>query len=115
MFINQVISHYFFPAHSNNHKAKILHSSSIFFLGLFLLLYQVLLQLIPYFGIKILGYASNIPPAVIIEMTNQKRAQAGISQLSFNPSLAEAARLKGEHMLTNEYWAHIAPDGTEPN
>lgn len=108
------LSHFLFPGHTNNHKAKILHSSSIFFLALLLVVYRIVLQSVPLTGIRILGYAANIPPEEIIRLTNEKRKEFGAPSLSYNAQLAEAARKKGEHMLANDYWAHVAPDGTEP-
>jgi len=108
------LSHYFFPGQSNNHKAKILHSSSIFLIVIFLVVYQLILQALPITGVKILGYAANIPPDEIIKLTNQKRSESGVSSLVYSSELTEAARRKGEHMLTYDYWAHVAPDGTEP-
>jgi hypothetical protein len=109
-----VLAHYLFPTQSNNHKAKLIHSSSLLFIALFLAVYQIVLLVFPTTGMKILGYAANIPPSQIIELTNKKRAEAGAGQLVLNNQLSEAARQKGEHMLQNDYWAHTAPDGTEP-
>src|SRR3989344_7388631 len=104
------LSHYFFPGQSNNHKAKILHSSSIFLIVIFLVVYQLILQALPITGVKILGYAANIPPDEIIKLTNQKRSEIGAGQLVYNAGLSEAAKKKGEHMLQYDYWAHTAPD-----
>ncbi|KKQ52101.1 MAG: hypothetical protein UT19_C0004G0062 [Candidatus Woesebacteria bacterium GW2011_GWB1_39_10b] len=108
------LSHFLFPRHSNNHKAKLLHSTSLMLLALFLIFYQVILHALPLTGIRILGYAANIPTSEVINLTNQKRAENGVASLSTSVLLTEAARLKGEHMLVNDYWAHTAPDGTEP-
>lgn len=108
------LAHFFYPRHSNNHKAKLLHSSTLFVLALFLVIYQVVLQYLPLTGLKVLGYASNIPPERIIALTNQKRIEAGLTPLTYNEALTRAAKAKGEHMLEKDYWAHIAPDGTEP-
>lgn len=114
MFLAYTLAHYFFPRHSNNHKAKILHASSLYLLILSLLVYQLVLTALPFTGVKILGYASSIPPDAVIELTNQKRNDAGVGSLTYNAHLAQAAKAKGEHMLTNNYWAHVAPDGTQP-
>lgn len=114
MFLAYTLAHYFFPRHSNNHKAKILHSSTLFLVILSLITYQVVLQALPRAGVKILGYAANIPPATIVELTNQRRAEIGLSSLGFDPALSAAARLKGEDMIAKNYWAHVAPDGTQP-
>ena len=108
------LAHLFYPRHSNNQRAKLLHSSSLFVLALFLIIYQIVLQYLPLTGIRILGYAANIPPEKIIALTNEKRTEAGLSPLSYSEVLTKAAKAKGEHMLANDYWAHVAPDGTEP-
>lgn len=108
------IAHYVYPRHSNNHKAKLIHSETIFALASLLLAFQLLLRSFPAIGIRILGYASNIPPDKIIELTNQKRTANGLVPLKYNATLAVAAKAKAEHMLAHDYWAHTAPDGTEP-
>jgi len=114
MNLAYAFAHYFYPRHSNDHKAKFLHTSTLFLLVGFLIVFQVVLQALPYSGVSILGYAANIPPAEVIGLTNQKRVESGLLPLSYNDALSQAARVKGEHMLANNYWAHVAPDGTEP-
>jgi hypothetical protein len=109
------LAHFIYPRYTNNHRAKLLHTSSLLVLAILLLTYQLLLTITPSFtGLKILGYAANIPTDEVVRVTNQKRAEAGVSQLQFNAQLSQAARAKGEHMLANDYWAHVAPDGTDP-
>lgn len=108
------LAHYFFPRHSNNHKAKLIHSSSLLILSFFLITYQLILNVIPAVGVKVLGYAANISTDEVIRLTNVKRTEGGVNALRYNSLLAQAARAKAEHMLKYDYWAHIAPDGTEP-
>lgn len=108
------LTHYFYPAHSNNHKAKLLHSSTIAVLVALLFIYQMMLSLLPIAGVSILGYAANIPASEVINLGNQKRVEAGLSALSENPALSRAAKAKGEDMLAKNYWAHVSPEGTEP-
>src|SRR4030042_2466483 len=114
MNIAYTLVHYLYPQNSNNQKAKLLHTSTLFALSIFLIIYQVILQAFPLTGSKILGYAANIPPDEIIRLTNIKRQEAGISDLQYNAGLTQAAKAKGEHMLANDYWSHVAPYGTEP-
>ncbi len=108
------IANIFFPRESNNHKAKLLHPSFLLFLVLVLITYQFVLYALPKTGAKILGYAAQIDTSHIIELTNQKRNDAGLSPLTYNSQLENAAKTKAQHMLDNDYWAHVAPDGTEP-
>ena len=114
MNLAYTLVHYLYPHTSNNQKAKLIHTSTLFLFTSFLVIYQVILQVIPLTGVKILGYASNIPPDEVIRLTNVKRQEAGVQDLQYSAALSQAARAKGEHMLTNNYWSHIAPDGTEP-
>jgi hypothetical protein len=114
MNLAYTLVHYLSPHSSNNQKAKLLHTSTLFLLSIFLIVYQLILQVFPLTGVKILGYAANIPPDEIIRLTNIKRQEAGMSELQYSAVLSQAAKAKGEHMLTYDYWAHIAPDGTEP-
>lgn len=50
----------------------------------------------------------------LLEHTNRARAEAGLWPLAEDETLNASAQDKCEHMVDNDYWAHIAPDGTEP-
>lgn len=112
--ISYFLNHLLLPGYSNNQKAKILHNESIFLLILVLVMGQVLINFFPILGLKVLGYASQISIDEVIRLTNEKRISSGVSNLSYNPLLAAAAKAKGEDMLAKDYWAHVAPDGTQP-
>lgn len=106
--------HLVFPRESNNQKAKLLHHSSLTLIVIALVFYQALLTLLPQLGPRVLGYAANISADEVIRLTNEKRVAAGIAPLEVNPTLSQAAQAKGVDMLNKDYWAHQAPDGTQP-
>jgi uncharacterized protein YkwD len=110
------LAHYLVPRHTNNYKAKLLHNSSIFVLCLSLLFAQLVITGINSVSKEtaILGYASQISKSEVIRLTNVKRAEAGLPPLTENPNLDNGAQMKGAHMLSMGYWAHVAPDGTQP-
>ncbi len=108
------LAHLFVPQYSNNHRARLLHNSSLIILTLFFLIHQFVIHTIPHTGARVLGYAANISVNEVISLTNTKRAETGVGGLTVNQSLNEAAKKKGEDMLARDYWAHVAPDGTEP-
>ncbi len=114
MSFAKYLVHLFFPHESNNQKAKILHPSGLAVLSLLLLIVQSVISFTPKVFPRVLGYAANISPGEVIRLTNEKRAQAGLSPLSENGSLSAAAQAKGADMLAKGYWAHFAPDGTSP-
>lgn len=106
--------HFLIPRESNNHRARVLHPSGILIIALFFIIFQSIISLLPLTGSKILGYTSSISPDEIVRLTNEKRAEAGLSKLILNKTLSEAASIKGRDMINKDYWAHVAPDGTEP-
>lgn len=108
------IFHLFLPGHTNNHKAKVLHNSSLFLILIVFVIYQILFQFFPSIEPQVLGYAANISVEEVVKLTNERRKSMGLSALEVNRSLSEAALAKGTHMLEKDYWAHVAPDGTEP-
>jgi len=115
MRLFKTLKHFFLPGTSNNHRAKILHPSSFIAIKIILIVFQLGIFIAPRTPFnKILGYAANISPSEVIRLTNEKRVQAGLSPLQENGSLSQAAQAKGADMLVKGYWAHVAPDGTQP-
>lgn len=108
------VKHLFVPRRSNNHKARILHPAFLtFFVALFLLV-QFGLNFFTFFAPSILGFASDIRPEKVIELTNLKRAEQGLSPLSINGKLNEVAQRKAGDMFAFNYWSHTSPSGRDP-
>lgn len=63
---------------------------------------------------SVLGDRPVISSQGLLAATNQVRSGYGGHELELNETLSEAARLKAEDMFRQQYWAHTAPDGTEP-
>lgn len=115
MFVTSYLAHLLFPRHSNNHKARVLHPSVLAIISFALLTFELVTRFaVPVTSPTTLGYASQISPSEVIRLTNIKRSESGLSPVTFSQTLTDAAKEKGEHMLANDYWAHTAPDGTEP-
>ena len=114
MKLAQDIAHFFVPRDSNNHRARILHRSSLLSIIFVFVAYQLLLQFVPNVTPQVLGYAANISPEEVIRLTNERRLESGLTPLTHNETLSNAAQAKAADMLNNDYWAHVSPDGTEP-
>lgn len=106
--------HFFTPRHTNNHKAKALHVSSIGIYIAILLVVQIFLTGFARVKPGVLGYASNITVTDLLKDTNEKRVAVGDKQLVLNDELSQAAAAKAKDMFAKQYWAHTAPDGTDP-
>ena len=106
--------HLLIPRESNNHKAKVLHSSSLIAISFVFVLFQLVINNISKIKPDILGYSANISVSEVIRLTNQKRSEAGLNSLILNTNLSDAAYTKGLDMINKDYWAHVGPDGTQP-
>ena len=104
----------FFPRESNNHRPKILHHDSLLITICLFLFITSLFAAVGKTSPDVLGISFNITSSDLLALTNQKRAENGLAPLTMNDQLASAADQKANHMLANNYWAHIAPDGTTP-
>ena len=63
---------------------------------------------------NVMGIQSDITISSLLSQTNQSRAQAGRATLNINNKLVKAAYLKAQDMFDKQYWAHNAPNGTQP-
>ncbi len=112
--MERFLRHFFVPYLSNNHRAKALHLDSM--------LCYVLIFAIFNFGVRImhrefpnvLGYATDIRVDQLLGGTNAKRQELGLSPLTYNVTLSQAAALKAQDMFANDYWAHNSPEGKTP-
>ena len=106
----------FIPHEHNNYKAGLAHPYGIFSLQIALIGLQVVMQILIWTpgSSNVLGYAANISTSEVIRLTNVERADYGLPALKEDTTLSAMAYLKGQHMLEHDYWAHVAPDGTQP-
>lgn len=109
-----ILTHLFLPHQSNNYKAKTLHVSSLSLLLLLVMASQILITMFSQIVPGVLGIATSITAEELINLTNSKRAEAGLSTLTVNPVLSQAAQAKGADMVAKNYWAHTSPDGLTP-
>ncbi len=108
------LRHLFLPHESNNHRAKILHIDSILVVITLLVFSSFLLSSLQSRFPAVLGISYNITPNDLLNQTNQIRLERGLSTLTLDPELSQAASNKAADMFAKDYWAHIAPDGATP-
>lgn len=106
------IHHLFIPKEENNYRAKALHPD---FLTYYLLIALFLTFVFKQTNLQnVLGFATDISANKLFQLTNQKRESNGLSDLSYNEKLANAAALKAQDMFNQNYWAHYGPNGSTP-
>ena len=112
--MRKLFRHLFTPHHTNNQRAKILHSQSIFFVVVLLLAGSFTIGIVRNNTKSVLGISASISSQDLLFYTNVARQQSGLPPLQLNQELQQAAAGKAEDMFTNNYWAHISPNGTTP-
>lgn len=63
---------------------------------------------------SVLGRVTTVTPTALLVETNDIRTAHNVTTLVQNDKLTQAAQLKAQDMLKQQYWAHTAPDGDEP-
>jgi len=108
------IKNTFIPHEGNNHRPHLLRAGGVLVLtGILLVAFGFSLSRGLFFN-QGSRFTASVLPAVLVTLTNDDRSSAGLNQLTTNPVLEDAARMKAEHMAENEYFAHVSPDGLDP-
>ena len=63
---------------------------------------------------QVLAYATAMNTGDLYAAANSSRSASGLAQLALNDQFNNSATAKAQHMINNVYWAHVAPDGTQP-
>lgn len=105
----------FFLPHPKTHKKA--HLISWQAIAVYILVFVLLKQGLFALGTinpGVLGITAKVEQKQLIDLTNSARVAKGLSPVSENLMLDEAARKKGENMFEEDYWAHYSPSGKDP-
>jgi len=111
--IFEKIKYLIVPSENNNYKSRFLQSN--------LLLYCVVLMLVLKIGMTLVSinfpqniFFADITKSVLENFANQTRQSLGLPVLKNNQKLDQAAQLKAENMVQNQYFNHTSPSGVTP-
>ena len=107
------IKYYILPSESNNYKSLFLQNNILLYCVVLVVVLKVTTSLIS------INFPQNIFFADITKSSleifvNQTRQSLGIKPLSENEKLNQAAQLKAENMVQNQYFEHTSPTGVTP-
>ena len=63
---------------------------------------------------SVLGRSSDVSRAELLQGTNSERQARGEPTLRLSTTLNQAAELKAQDMVDNQYWSHTSPNGIPP-
>ena len=106
--------HFLIPHKGNDHKPHALRPSALRIYSVAIIAVKLFVSSFLFLVYPSLGEFAAITQAEILSLTNTSRQEAGLNSLSLNDTLNQAALLKAQDMLADNYFAHTAPDGTKP-
>jgi hypothetical protein len=107
------LKNHFIPHHGNDYKPHSMRSQTL----LFTLMLGIGIMVMALFGSQSIPGISNladVQSTYLAQLTNERRAENSVRELKVNPLLEEAARLKAQDMIENQYFAHVSPEGKQP-
>jgi hypothetical protein len=106
--------HFLIPHKGNDHKPLALRPVALRLYTFSIIGVKLFVTTFLFLTYPSIGHFASITEAEILSYTNASRAESGIPALSLNSKLNQAAQLKAQDMIADNYFAHTAPDGTKP-
>lgn len=109
-----ILKHLFTPHKSNRHRSKLIHHDMLTSYLLFAIILTFGVYHVQQTNGSILGFATDISNAKLLNLTNKERAKSNLPELKYNLKLEEAAMKKAQNMFAQNYWSHYGPNGETP-
>ena len=103
----------FIPCKENDYRPKFLESNFLIYYLLFLLILKIFV-FASLIHLPNTVFFADISQSSLIRLTNQERELIGISSLKENELLNQAAYLKAQDMMNQDYFSHESPAGITP-
>ncbi|MCX6720229.1 MAG: CAP domain-containing protein [Candidatus Staskawiczbacteria bacterium] len=120
LFEEEIIKHFFekaksliIPDESNNYKSRFLQSNFLLYCVVLILVVKICSVLIS-INIPQNIFFADITKSALENFLNQTRQSSGLQPLIENVKLNQAAQLKAENMVQEQYFSHNSPSGVTP-
>lgn len=114
MKIHHLFKKYFIPHEHNQHKPHFLRLETAVVVLSSVLLLEIVFLVGVFVVLPNTNFFAAILPGVLVDLTNESRSINHADQLSANPFLERAAKMKAEDMAARGYFSHDTPDGLTP-
>ncbi len=102
------------PSHRNNYHPHVISHRMLALLTLLIMTVKVVAISMVAITPAMTAEASEITSPTVIQLANDARQEAGLTALTSNRLLAQAAQTKANDMLAKQYFAHNTPSGDTP-
>jgi hypothetical protein len=107
------VVNFILPSKDNGYRSRFLQSNVLLYFVLLLVVLKIFTFSIPINFPQNIALA-DITNSVLENFANQTRQSLGLKPLSVNEKLNQAALLKAENMVQNQYFSHTSPGGVTP-
>ncbi|HOK35422.1 MAG TPA: CAP domain-containing protein [Candidatus Pacearchaeota archaeon] len=104
---------WFIPCKENNYRPHFLKSKFLVWCVLILFILKIVLVSFLWYFPKTALFAE-VNRVTLLDLANKERQNLNLNSLKEDPKLDEAAYLKAQDMLENDYFAHTSPSGISP-
>ena len=101
------------PSEDNNYKSKFLQSNILLYCIVLILVFKIVATLIS-LNLPQNIFFADITKSSLENFVNQTRQSGGLKPLAESTKLDQAAQLKAQNMVQNNYFAHNSPNGVTP-
>lgn len=112
-YIFEKIKRLILPSKDNNYKSSFLQSNTLLYCVVLLLALKIVITLISINFPQNIFFA-DITKSALETFVNQSRQSAGLPTLTENQALDQAAKLKAQNMMQDQYFDHNSPSGVTP-
>ncbi len=109
-----LLQHSFIPSDENDHRPKVLRPRSLVTIAMVAIVLKLMVTGFLFATYPNTAQLAAIVSGTMIDLTNQSRAEAGLSPLQQSETLTEFARVKGQDMIDRGYFSHDTPEGKRP-
>jgi len=107
------IKYFFFPLKGNQYSPRFLESRLAFYVVVFLLVIKIL-GLVFSLPIARNAFLADVTGTDLFSILNQSRQSQGLAPLTESKTLDQAALMKAQDMVANNYFSHQSPQGITP-
>jgi hypothetical protein len=105
---------YFFPHPRNNYRPHLFSDVSVLVLIFVIVVFEAGYLAQTKLVFLNTSFLASVLPGVLADLTNESRAESGVTPVTHNALLDTAAQAAANDMATNSYFAHVSPEGKTP-
>lgn len=109
-----MFKNYFIPHEGNDLRPRFFMWETVVIVFSLILTVELVFLIQIFWVLPRAEYSANILPGIVVNLTNQNRAEYRVPTLVSNEVLSRAAQLKANDMATKGYFSHTSPNGEAP-